>query len=49
MPCIVNGQSLELMHANQISHVLTLNGSDFKRYIGIVAISPADVLASMKP
>jgi predicted nucleic acid-binding protein len=33
-----------LMAAQGITHLLTLNGADFKRYPGIVAISPGDLI-----
>lgn len=32
------------MNAFSISHILTLNASDFKRYSGIVAWTPTDVV-----
>ena len=31
-----------LMKTNGIAHILTLNGGDFTRYPGIVAIDPAN-------
>src|SRR5207237_8932756 len=33
-----------LMTAQGITHVLTLNGADFKRYPGIVAVAPRDLV-----
>jgi predicted nucleic acid-binding protein len=34
-----------LMMVSGVTHLLTLNGSDFKRYTEIEAVSPADWLA----
>jgi predicted nucleic acid-binding protein len=38
-----------LMQAHGISHILTLNGGDFARYPGIVAIDPASVVPPPAP
>lgn len=38
-----------LMQAHGITHILTLNGSDFARYPGITAIDPASLLAPAPP
>jgi predicted nucleic acid-binding protein len=38
-----------LMLANGITHILTYNGRDFTRFPGIVALSPADVVAGVVP
>jgi len=35
-----------LMQVHGISHVFTLNPSDFARYSGITALTPANVIAS---
>ena len=40
---------IALMQAHGITHVLTLNGADFTRYPGIVAIDPANVAAPPVP
>jgi predicted nucleic acid-binding protein len=34
-----------LMTARGLTHLLTLNVADFRRYPGIIALSPADVIA----
>lgn len=38
-----------LMKVQGISHLLTLNTSDFTRYSGITAVSPHDVITSQQP
>lgn len=38
-----------VMQAYGITHILTLNGNDFARYPGIVAIDPASVLPPPAP
>jgi predicted nucleic acid-binding protein len=38
-----------LMRSQSIVHILTLNGSDFARYPGIVVMSPADLVAAEVP
>ena len=38
-----------IMNIWQISHILTLNIADFRRYAGIVVASPTDVIAAIKP
>jgi predicted nucleic acid-binding protein len=38
-----------LMQAQGITHILTLNGSDFARYPGITSIDPASLAPPMSP
>lgn len=38
-----------LMMANGITHLLTLNGADFKRFPAVTAVAPQDVLAGPVP
>jgi predicted nucleic acid-binding protein len=38
-----------LMQDNGITHILTLNGSDFARYPGIVPIDPTSLQPPLKP
>jgi predicted nucleic acid-binding protein len=35
-----------LMNVHTVTHVLTLNASDFSRYAGIVAVSPDEIVAA---
>jgi predicted nucleic acid-binding protein len=35
-----------LMNVHAVTHVLTLNASDFSRYAGIVAVSPDEIVAA---
>lgn len=35
-----------LMNVHVVTHVLTLNASDFSRYAGIVAVSPDEIVAA---
>jgi len=34
-----------VMQAHGLNHLLTLNPADFKRYSGMVSVSPEEVLA----
>ncbi len=38
-----------MMQSLQISHILTLNKSDFLRYAGLTVLTPAELLASSSP
>lgn len=38
-----------LMHAHGVTHLLTLNSSDFARFTGIATVDPVTLLASTSP
>jgi predicted nucleic acid-binding protein len=37
------------MNAHGITHLLTFNSGDFKRFQGIIALSPQDVITAARP
>ncbi|GAC1399237.1 MAG: hypothetical protein NVSMB56_14200 [Pyrinomonadaceae bacterium] len=41
---VFDARLVTTMKAYTVTHLLTLNGADFKRYQGIVVISPQDVI-----